>query len=211
MPFFIMNSLFITFEGIDRAGKTTQIQLLSKFLDENKIDHIITREPGGNPVSEKIREILLNSKEEIDIYTELFLYIAGRKQHVEKTILPALKKNQWVICDRYIDSTTVYQGVFRNIQINTIERLHEAANIYLYPHITFYIDIPVNISEGRIIKSGNRNRMEMFNNIEAEKMRQMFIHLTEKNPQRITLIDGIQSIQTIHQKIITEIKKKMKL
>lgn len=194
---------FITFEGIDRCGKTTQTQQLLEYCHQRDIPAVVTTEPGGTPVSEKIRHILLDKNNSITPMAELLLYVASRKQNLDECIRPNLESGRNVICDRYIDSSLVYQGIGRGIPRDTILKLHQVAGIDLWPDITFLIDIPITICETRIQDSGDRNRMEQFSSQQVEQMREAYLNLAEIYPQRYIVLDGNQTLQQIHQQIIS--------
>ncbi|MBP7459699.1 MAG: dTMP kinase [Candidatus Delongbacteria bacterium] len=193
---------FITFEGIDRCGKTSQVKLLREYCLLHDIPAVVSREPGGAPVSEKIRHILLDKANSMVPMTELLLYTASRKQHLEECIRPNLTDGRHVICDRYLDSSLVYQGVVRGIDRQTILDIHRLAGIDIMPDITFLIDLPIEICEARIQASGDRNRMEHFSIRQVEQMRQGYLALAVSYPERYVVVDGNRSIQEIHHQII---------
>ncbi|MFM7157503.1 MAG: dTMP kinase, partial [Bacteroidota bacterium] len=145
--------MFITFEGIDGSGKSTQIQFLKTLLEDKGHKVTVLREPGGNIVSEKIRTLLLDSKEQIEPRSELLLFTAARAQLVSKVIRPALEGGDIVICDRYIDSSVAYQGYGRGLSIKDIEQINAFATNDLIPDITFIFDLPV---EDAAIRAGFR-------------------------------------------------------
>ncbi|MFM8455925.1 MAG: dTMP kinase, partial [Ignavibacteria bacterium] len=150
--------MFITFEGIDGSGKSTQIQLLKEWLE--RLDHTVTvlREPGGNVVSEQIRQLLLDSTEHIEPRCELLLFTAARAQLVSKVIRPALKAGHIVICDRYIDSSVAYQGYGRGLPIDDIVRINDFATAGLIPDITFIFDLSVDDAAKRAGFRSNDNK-----------------------------------------------------
>ena len=194
------SSLFITFEGIEGSGKSTQVNLLKEALRSKGLEVFVTREPGGPPISEKIREILLDPENhEMTPETELLLYLAARNQHTAQWILPALKKGQFVICDRYFDSTIAYQGVARKLDLNTIQNINEFATYSLKPDVTFVIDIPVEMSKDRLIG-------KKLDRIEAESIdfhkavREAFLDISKKS-DRYVVIDGRKEIKKIQKEI----------
>ena len=139
--------MFITFEGIDACGKSTQIKLLSKYLTDKGIENILIREPGGTPFSEELRQILLNSIDDINIISEMMLFEAARADLTEKVIKPALDKDVYVLCDRFYDSTTAYQGYGRGLPVEELERLHLIATSSLKPDKTIFLDISLELAK----------------------------------------------------------------
>lgn len=202
--------LFITFEGIDGCGKTTQLNLLLDYF--MKIGEKVTqvREPGGTKLSEAIRQILLNSKESINHIAELFLFESARAELTEKVIIPALNRNEIVLCDRFYDSTTAYQGYGRQIEIENIKILNKLATSGLEPDITFYLSIPFEIAKERI-NSKKLDRMEssdidFFNRVIAG-----FEEIYEKEKHRVIKIDATYNIETVHQSILTYLHKRFNI
>lgn len=189
---------FISFEGIDFCGKSTQIDLLLNRLSSTKLKVKVLREPGGTFISEKIRDILLDtSHSEMTPPTEILLYSAARAQLVHQTILDELKKGVYVIADRYFDSTTAYQGYGRNIEINFVNDLNRFATSGLTPFKTFFIDIsPEEAERRRQALSSVRDRRSKKDRIESEttefynRIRQGYLKLAENEPDRIVRIDG---------------------
>ena len=153
--------MFITFEGPEGSGKSTQINLLENFLKETHKKFITIREPGGTVIGEEIRKILISSEfDDMSYETELLLFISSRKELMEKIIKPALKNNQFVLCDRFIDSTIAYQGYGRGINLNKIKMLNDLATGGLYPDVTFLLQLDVNSSierlKSRYLNSGTK-------------------------------------------------------
>lgn len=171
--------MFITFEGTEGCGKSTLIQNLSRALTEKKIAHIVTREPGGSSVAESIRNILLH--QEMHPMTELFLYEAARTEHFQKTVLPALKKKQIVLCDRFTDSTIAYQGFARGIDLKRIQQLNQIATEKRVPDLTFFLDLPVEIGLSR---ASDPNRFELEGVKFQKKVRKGFLYSISKNKKR---------------------------
>src|SRR5574344_2388226 len=150
--------LFITFEGADGCGKTTQLQLLAKYLTENGENVLITREPGAKGLGEKIREILLNYDGEVSDNCESFLFLADRAQHIDTIVNPAIKNGKFVLCDRHTDSTVAYQGYGRGLDIDRIKNLNNIATNGKIPDLTFLFDIDSKTSMQRVGKE--KDRME---------------------------------------------------
>ena len=195
---------FITFEGIDGCGKTTQINLLSKYLDSIGENNIIVREPGGTNVSEKIREILLNKKNQISNSTETLLFLSSRSQLVNEIISNNIKDNQFTICDRYTDSTLAYQGYGRGLDIDILEVLNNFATCNIKPDITFILDIDISESIKRIGK--NRDRMEQSGLDFLIRVQKGYYAIVNSNKKRYKLIDcGNRNISSINNEIIDTI------
>lgn len=193
--------LLITFEGIDGSGKTTQIRHFIENLRNSAIPHILFREPGGTPIGEKIREILLDkSNSGMCAITELLLYSASRHQLSRELIRPALESGKVVICDRFYDSTTVYQGYGRGIDLDFIKALNRIATENLIPDLTFVFDIPV---EERAQRFGTRDldRLEQEDQSFQEKIRQGFLQLAKLEPARILLIDGTKTEESVSKDV----------
>lgn len=197
--------MFITFEGVDGSGKSTQAKLLFDYIKtivgENNV--ILTREPGGTILSEKIRELIF-STENINPISELLLFISARKEHLEKIILPAIQNNKIVICDRYIDSTIAYQGYGFNLNIDLIEKLHDILNIRK-PDLTFLLNIDINISLSRAI---SKKKFECMGIEIYEKIQNGFLKIAQENPEKYHIIQSNNNIQSndiddIHEKILS--------
>ena len=200
--------MFISFEGIDFCGKSTQVELLRDYLlEQKKIVHLI-REPGGTEISEKIREILLDKKNNTMVMeTELFLFSASRAQLVREVIRPYLQKGYYVISDRFHDSSTAYQGFGRGLSVDAIIKIHNLAIGETLPDITFFIDIPNEIAIERKLKKSHSDldRIEVSDNTFYERVREGYLYLS-KQEKRFRVIDGTQSIENINKQIIDEIK-----
>jgi dTMP kinase len=200
--------MFITFEGIDFCGKSTQVQLLRDYLIEQKKEVLLIREPGGTGISEKIREILLDKKNnEMVMETEIFLFSASRAQLVREVIRPHLQKGYYVISDRFHDSSTAYQGYGRGLSVDAILNIHNLAIGKTIPDITFFIDIPNDIAMVRKknIAHSDLDRIEVSDNSFYERVRDGYLKLA-KNEKRFRVIDGTQNIKEINEQIINEIK-----
>ena len=198
--------MFISFEGIDFCGKSTQIDLLKDYLIEQGKKVEILREPGGTNLSEKIRTILLDNKnEKMLMEAELFLFSASRAQLVREKIRPYLENGYYVISDRFHDSSTAYQGYGRGIPVDVITGVHNLAIGDTIPDITFFIDIPVGIANERKKKKskGKLDRIELADMEFYTRVRNGYLE-TAKNESRFKVIEGTQSIQNIHNHIISE-------
>lgn len=199
--------MFITFEGIDFCGKSTQVELLKNYLiSQNKKVHII-REPGGTEISEKIREILLDKKNNAMVMeTEIFLFSASRAQLVREVIRKYLDNGYYVISDRFHDSSTAYQGYGRGLQVEAIKQINNIAIGETIPDITFFIDIPNNVASDRKAKKSDLNldRIEVSDDLFFERVREGYLSLAESE-KRFRVIDGTESIEKINEQIINEI------
>jgi dTMP kinase len=197
-----MKGLFITFEGIEGCGKTTQIQRLNDYLRGSGHTVEVTREPGGTPIAETIREVLLDpGNHALAPMTELLLYEAARAQHVAERIRPALESGAVVLCDRFADSTTAYQGAGRSLSPEDVQRLHQLATQGVWPDLTFLIDLPVETGLDRVSLRGTADRMESETLAFHERVRQGFLELARREPRRITIIDGTQTAEAVAEAI----------
>ena len=200
--------MFISFEGIDFSGKSTQIELLKDYLiDHNKKVEVL-REPGGTEISEKIRNILLDNKnEKLVAEAELFLFSASRAQLVREKIRPYLEKGIYVISDRFHDSSTAYQGYGRGIDIEVVMNVHKLAIGETIPDLTFFIDIPVGIAGERKKKKakGKLDRIELGDVEFYNRVRNGYLEIAKKE-DRFKVINGTQTIETIQNQIISELE-----
>ncbi|MEO0089111.1 MAG: dTMP kinase [candidate division WOR-3 bacterium] len=202
-----MSGILITFEGIERCGKTIQAKLLYEYLKEKGIPCILVHEPGGTKIGEEIRNILLDEKNiKMSPKTELFLYLAARAQLLEEVILPSLKEGKVVICDRFSDSTLAYQGGGRNLSLEKISQINKYATDKLKPHLTILIDIPVSISQERIGKE-KKDRLEKEDEKFHKRVRDTYLFLAKRAPKRIKIFEGNKSIEDLHLEIRTEVIK----
>lgn len=198
-----MAGLFISFEGPDGSGKTTQINKLVKYLEEKGHDVIITREPGGTKISEKIREIILDKDNtEMDSITEAMLYAASRAQHVAEIIKPALEKGKIIITDRFVDSSLVYQGIGRGLGIEFIKKINDMAIQGTMPHVTVLIKISPELGLSRKYESDECNRLDMEKIEFHKKVYEAYLELEKLYPDRIKAIDGSKSIDEVYKDII---------
>ncbi|HSW54221.1 MAG TPA: dTMP kinase [Ignavibacteriaceae bacterium] len=200
--------MFISFEGIDFSGKSTQIELLKDYLvDHNKKVEIL-REPGGTEISEKVRRILLDNKnEKMFAEAELLLFSASRAQLVREKIRPYLQKGIYVISDRFHDSSTAYQGYGRGIPLDTVMKVHQLAIGDNIPDVTFFIDIPVGIANERKKKKSKvkLDRIELADIEFYNRVRSGYLEIARQE-ERFKVIDGTQNIETIQNQIISELE-----
>ena len=205
-----MKGYFITIEGTDGAGKTTQISLLEEYLKQRKIDFLLTREPGGTPISEKIREILLDiSNQELCDNAEVLLYAASRAQHLQQKILPAVKEGKLVLCDRFVDSSIAYQAFGRGIDKEQVKAINQFATSGIEPDLTIYLDLPP--QKGILRKQKEQlhemDRMEQEKMDFHEKVYEGFQSLAQNYPQRIQKIDASKTIEEVQKQIQIQIEK----
>ena len=198
--------MFITFEGIEGCGKTTQIKLLAKWLTQLGIPVIRTFEPGGTKIGHKIRRILLDThNQHLDSLAELLLYIADRSQHMAEVVKPALAQGQWVLCDRFSDATVAYQGKARGQDLGLIRLLNTQAKAGIEPDLTFILDCPVEVGLGRALErnqSGTlkgQDRFELEKLTFHEKVRQAYLELARQEPKRFVILDGTLPVARIEQ------------
>lgn len=198
-----MKGLFISFEGIEGTGKSTQSELLAEYLRGKGFSVTKTEEPGGTRISLKIRELLLSLESRgIDRLTELLLYNASRAQHTKEIIIPALERGNIVITDRFSDSTIAYQGYGRGIDLKLIDSLDIIATNRLRPDITILLDIDVKTGLRRNRETSKNDRFEQEEISFHEKVRKGFIKIAEKEPERINLLDCSDNIKAVHNKVI---------
>ncbi|MCF8260497.1 MAG: dTMP kinase [Melioribacteraceae bacterium] len=199
--------MFITFEGLDFCGKSTQVDLLIEYFESRGDKITLLREPGGTEISEKIRSILLDKKNNLmNMETELLLFCSSRAQLVREKIIPLLEKGNIVISDRFYDSSTAYQGFGRGLDIDFVINLHKFVAGKAIPDITFFIDLPLaEIEKRKKGKEKSLDRIESSKNGFYEKVRNGY-HFLVKKEQRFRLIDGTKSIEEVHDNILEEIR-----
>ena len=191
--------LFVTFEGIDGCGKTTQLGLSEKYLKKKGCRVTVLREPGSTPVSEKIRKILLDKRLAINPISELNLYIAARAELVREIIRPALRRSEVVLCDRFYDSTVAYQGYGRGIDIRQIKRLNLLAVGDTRPDLTFLVDIDYKTSLLR--RKKGEDRLESESRAFFNRVRKGFLEIARKEKRRIHVLDGRNSVEEIFEEV----------
>ena len=206
-----MRGSFITFEGIDSSGKSVQVKLLSDNLKREKIPHILVRDPGTTRISERIRQIVLDkNNKEMCHQSELFLFSAARAQMVSETILPNLEKGLTVICDRFYDSTTAYQGYGRDLDISIVRTINQFASLGREPDLTFYIDIEPSLALKRKYKTGSEfDRIEKEKHDFIRKVREGYLQIAAGEPQRIIIVKGDNPIDSIALEIWKHVKKSL--
>lgn len=202
-----MKGKFITFEGIEGCGKTTQIEKFAEYLRTQGNKVLLTREPGGTDIGDQIREILLNPKNTaMSPTTELMLYAAARAQHVEQVVKPAISSGQIVLSDRYADATTAYQGAARNLSMDILKNLHRIATGDLDPDLTFLLDLPAEAGLKRAIERNHlKGKEDRFENEKIdfhEKVREGYLAIARSQPNRVIVVDASGSVQETFDQII---------
>lgn len=192
---------FITFEGGEGAGKSTQIARLAEALAARGLDVVTTREPGGSPGAEVIRSLLVEGEpDRWDPVTEVLLHYAARRMHVARTVIPALKRGAWVLCDRFADSTLAYQGYGHGVDRPTIDLLHRVAVGKLVPDLTIVLDIPVPVGLQRARKD-DENRYERMSTAFHERVRAGFLEIANAAPDRCVVVDASAGIDAVAHEI----------
>lgn len=191
--------LFITFEGLDGCGKTTQIELLNKYLCKKGFKTILTREPGAEGLGIKLRDILLNYDGEVSPNCESFLFLADRAQHIDCIIKPAITEGKIILCDRHTDSTVAYQGYGRGLDIERINYLNNIATSGLKPDLTIVFDIDIETSMARVGKE--RDRMESAGTEFFNRVRNGYLEISKNEPERVKIISSTDTIENIHNKV----------
>ncbi|MCL2474171.1 MAG: dTMP kinase [Alphaproteobacteria bacterium] len=194
---------FITFEGCEGAGKSTQVQMLSGYLTSQGIESIVTREVGGTDSAEQIRECWLSKKDGFwEPVTEVLLITAARNEHLKKKILPALREGKWVICDRFLDSTIAYQGLGLGVDIGLIQKLYELIAEGIKPDITILLDIKANSGLDRVeSRNGIDDRYQQKNIEFHETLRKAYLAIANENKKRFAIVDASEDKETIAAKI----------
>lgn len=193
---------FISVEGIEGAGKSTIIKLLADFLQTQKYDLIVTREPGGTPLAESIREVLLHThpQEKLAAKAELLLMFASRIQHVETLIKPALDSGKWVLCDRFVDASFAYQGGGRQLSAQNLELLTEYSLAGLLPDLTILLDIDVEVAATRLAYR-NKDKIEQENNDFFKRVRSAYLTRAKLESKRIKVVDASASVEQVMQSV----------
>jgi dTMP kinase len=200
--------MFISFEGIDGSGKSTQLTLLREWFEDRGHRVITVREPGATMLSESIREILLSNKQSITPTAELLLFSAARTQLVETVILPALDRGDIVLCDRYVDSTTAYQGYGRMLDLDEVRLCNRIATRGVMPTMTFFIDVPYDQAQQRMQfhpSTQEPDRMERSGRAFYERVRAGYLAISAAEPERCRVIDGLQARDAVHHAVLSQL------
>ena len=202
----IHKAQFITLEGIEGAGKSTQKHALCRLLDANGIRYIETREPGGTPYAEEIRALLLDSSDEIpQAKTELLLMFAARAQHLETKILPALDRDLWVVCDRFTDATYAYQGGGRGLPVAWIQTLEQLVQDERVPDVTLFFDVPVEIGLTRAHQRGNLDRIESEDIEFFERVRRTYQQIATRDSSRVITLDATVDVELLTEEMTSRL------
>jgi dTMP kinase len=202
-------SLFITFEGPDGSGKTTQARLLAEYLESQGKPVLLTREPGGTVISEQIRDVVLSTRNQsIRHETEALLFSAARAQIVAELIRPALAAGKIVVCDRYADSTMAYQGYGLGLDLDALRAITRFATGGLVPDVTFYIDVPAHVGLTRR-QRGETNRLDQKDLDYHARVREGFLKMAREEPQRWIVIDGTRPVDQVQQEIRQKLEQKL--
>jgi len=200
---------FLTVEGGEGVGKSTNIAFIKDWLEARKIALTVTREPGGTAMGEKIRELLLTKSDEpVDENAELLMIFAARAQHLRQVISPALAKGQWVLCDRFTDATYAYQGGGRGLSFEKIATLETLVQGDLRPDLTLILDVPVEVGLERIAKRGELDRFEEEKIEFFEKVRQTYLERAKVNPERYVLIDASLDLVSVQQQLKDQLQQR---
>jgi dTMP kinase len=206
-----MSGLFVTFEGIDGCGKSTQVDAARRGLEKKGIACMVTREPGGAPISEKVRAILLSPDNgEMCNTCEVLLYLAARAQHVHEKIAPALTQGAVVLCDRFMDATFAYQSFGRGIQLDLLFSMNDFATAGVVPALTFIFDIDVETAFGRLAKAKKMpDRLEQSGREFFEKVRQGYLALASRFPRRIVVLSGTAPVEELSIAVLNSIMRQL--
>ena len=200
-----MSGTFITFEGIDGSGKSTQLRLVSNYLKERGCNLLLTREPGGTTIGLRLRAALLDAHEEVDPLTELLVFAADRAQHVRRVLRPALEKGIVVISDRYADATVAYQGAGRGFSQDLVAEIVRLATEGLKPDLTLLFDVPVSESTNRTTRRINarRDRLDIEHADFHERVRQAYLAIAAAEPERVKVIETSGPVDVTHELVKT--------
>jgi dTMP kinase len=200
---------FITFEGVDGCGKSTQAEKLVEKLFEIDISAVTVREPGGDPISESIRKLLLHAEESMSDRAEALLMISSRAQLTDKVILPHIINGKWVVAARSARRTFSYQGGGRGLSVNALDEINNFGTYTLKPDITFFIDVPIEKADERM--SVSRDRIEKEGSNFQQRVRDQYLTIHAKDPDRVVLINGEQSIDIVFEDVWSAMKEKFSL
>jgi len=197
---------FITLEGGEGLGKSTNLHFIQSFLEKQGLSVVVTREPGGTPLAEQIRSLLLEERAEaVADQTELLLIFSARAQHLKEVIYPALAQGQWVISDRFTDATYAYQGGGRQMQISLIQQLETWVQGLFRPDVTFLLDAPISVSMQRVKERLNNDRFEQEQLPFFERVRAAYLLQAQNHPNRIQVINANQSLESVQQDMVAHL------
>jgi dTMP kinase len=192
-------SKFITFEGVDGAGKSTHLTWFAEALRQRGLDVVVTREPGGTPLGEQLREILLHQS--MSIGTEALLMFAARLEHIDQVIKPALREGKWVISDRFSDASFAYQGGGRGMDWDKLNQLEQWVHPDLQPDITIFFDVPVEVAKQRLVLNGSLDRFEQEQSDFFERVRSGYHQRVRQNPHRYAVIDAAATLNSVKREL----------
>ena len=198
-----MKPRFITLDGIDGAGKSTNLTIMKAWFEKHQLPVLFTREPGGTPAGEALREILLNPATQVSLRTETLLMFAARQQHLETVILPALKNGTHVVSDRFTDATFAYQGGGRGVPLQDIATLEHWVQGDFRPDLTLLLDVPLEVSMARINQTREKDRFEQEAAEFFNRVREVYLQRAAKQPERYAVIDSSQSLDAVKTQIET--------
>lgn len=199
--------LFITLEGGEGVGKSTNLAYIKHLIESHGGTVVTTREPGGTPFAENIRQLLLEKRDEsVAETTELLLMFASRAQHIQHVIQPALAKGYWVLCDRFTDATYAYQGGGRGMDMDMIKWLEQKVQGSIRPDLTLLLDAPINVGMERATKRGKLDRFESEKQVFFEKVRDTYLQRAEQNPNTIKIINAAQPLAQVQDEILLVIQ-----
>ena len=198
-----MKPRFITLDGIDGAGKSTNLAVMKAWFEKHKLPVLFTREPGGTPAGEALREILLNPATQVSLRTETLLMFAARQQHLETVILPALKNGTHVVSDRFTDATFAYQGGGRGVPLQDMATLEHWVQGDFRPDLTLLLDVPLEVSMARINQTREKDRFEQEEAEFFNRVREVYLQHANEQPERYAVIDSSQSLDAVKNQIET--------
>lgn len=206
-----MKPRFITLDGIDGAGKSTNLAVMKAWFERHKLPVLFTREPGGTPAGEALREILLNPATQVSLRTETLLMFAARQQHLETVILPALKNGTHVVSDRFTDATFAYQGGGRGVPLQDIATLEHWVQGDFRPDLTLLLDVPLEVSMARINQTREKDRFEQEEAEFFNRVREVYLQRANEQPERYAVIDSSQSLDAVKNQIETALDSHFRL
>lgn len=206
-----MKPRFITLDGIDGAGKSTNLAVMKAWFEKHQLPVLFTREPGGTPAGEALREILLNPATQVSLRTETLLMFAARQQHLETVILPALKNGTHVVSDRFTDATFAYQGGGRGVPLQDIATLEHWVQGDFRPDLTLLLDVPLEVSMARINQTREKDRFEQEEAEFFNRVREVYLQRANEQPERYAVIDSSQSLDSVKNQIETALDSHFRL
>lgn len=198
---------FITLEGLEGVGKTTNRQVIEQQLHKAGIDFVATREPGGTPAGEQLRELVLHSHGTMQAETELLVMVASRLELVAQLIEPALSAGQWVLCDRYMDASVAYQGAGRELGVDRVLQLHALMGLNLQPDLTVLLDMPVEIGLARMAARGKPDRIEREEVAFFERARKAYLERAKASPERVKIVDASKTIDEVGDAVASAVQR----